>query len=100
MPKVINLSLQVSIGKRVTALREARNLSKNSVAKSLGLSFEQLHKYETGRNCPSVARIRDIAKLFDVHPCNICGCCEVTTGDLPKRSKGNINYAGPGEKDR
>lgn len=77
MPKILNPELQFEIGARITAAREARNLPKAQLARMLGMAFNQLHKYESGVNCPSVARIRDIAKLLDVHPCKICGCCEV-----------------------
>lgn len=73
MPKVLNLRLQLAIGRRLTKLREERGLSKNLVARELGLSFHQLHKYETGVNCPPLSRIIDMAEFFAVQPCEICG---------------------------
>lgn len=73
MPKVLNVRLQIAVGRRITKIREERGLSKYVVARKLGLTWHQLNKYETGVNCPPLSRIIDMAELFAVQPCEICG---------------------------
>lgn len=54
------------IGRRIAALREARGLSQSALAQALGLSFQQIQKYEYGKNRISVARLLLIADVIDV----------------------------------
>lgn len=54
------------IGARIREMRTARGLSQNRLAKALGLSFQQVQKYETGANRVSVTRLIQIAEYFDV----------------------------------
>jgi transcriptional regulator with XRE-family HTH domain len=45
--------------------RVARGLSQEALAKILGVSFQQLHKYETGENRMSVSRLYQLCLVLD-----------------------------------
>jgi transcriptional regulator with XRE-family HTH domain len=54
------------IGKRVMMLRRERGLSQTALAEQLGISFQQLQKYEQGQNRITVARLAKIASELKV----------------------------------
>lgn len=53
------------IGGRIRALRMDRKLSQSDLAKALGVSFQQIQKYERGMNRVSAVRLNQIAKLLN-----------------------------------
>lgn len=52
------------IGRRIRALRLERGLSQDTLARHLGLSFQQLQKYEKGVNRVSAGRLQAIASFL------------------------------------
>jgi len=54
------------VGHRVRILRVSRGLSQTALASQLGLTFQQLQKYEKGTNRISASRLHDIARLLGV----------------------------------
>lgn len=68
--------IDVVVGNNVRRLRQAQQLTLQDMAASLGVSHQQLQKYETGMNrlsaglMPGVAEILgvDIADLFECAP--------------------------------
>jgi transcriptional regulator with XRE-family HTH domain len=59
------------IGDCIRAVRVARGLSQQSVAEALGLSPQQLQKYERGVNRVAVATMLSLARILDVNPVNL-----------------------------
>lgn len=55
----------VSIGERLRLLREAKVLSRADLAVPLGVSVQQLQKYECGHNRISAGRLFEAAQLLD-----------------------------------
>jgi transcriptional regulator with XRE-family HTH domain len=53
------------IGARLRLLREARGVTQVRLARELGLSFQQLQKYEHGENRVSASRLFEMARLLD-----------------------------------
>ncbi len=53
---------------RLTALREAHNLTQDDFASQLGIVKQQLSRWETGQNIPSVKTILRICNLFKIKP--------------------------------
>ena len=53
------------IGQKIRALRLAKGLSQTNLANRLGLSFQQVQKYEIGSNRVSAGRLQKIAKMLD-----------------------------------
>jgi transcriptional regulator with XRE-family HTH domain len=54
------------IGFRIRQARQLRGLSQTDVAELLGISFQQLQKYEQGRNRISAVRLMDIARVLNI----------------------------------
>lgn len=53
------------IGLRVKAYRDIKGLSQTELGESVGVTFQQIQKYESGRNKVSVSRLIDICKILD-----------------------------------
>jgi len=56
----------VNLGKTVKNLREERNMSRETLAQKLGLSYWAIAKYETGERFPDHETIIKIADFFNV----------------------------------
>lgn len=66
--------MTISIGKRIKALRENLNISQIELAERIGVSKQNLYKYENGiiTNIPS-DKIEAIAKALDTTPAHLMG---------------------------
>lgn len=53
-----------SVGVRVRSLRKVRGITQSQLADALGLSFQQLQKYEKGQNRISVGMLVQIAEAL------------------------------------
>ena len=58
----------VYIGKRMKMQRLARGLSQTDIAKRLGITFQQIQKYERGVNRVGAGRLQEMANLLGVTP--------------------------------
>ena len=54
------------IGERIAALRAAQGLSQTVLGQALGVSFQQVQKYEKGRNRVGAGRLQAIADILRV----------------------------------
>ena len=54
------------VGARIAGRRQALGLSQTALAERVGVSFQQIQKYETGANRVSASRLWDIADALDV----------------------------------
>ncbi len=59
-------AVDVHVGRRLRELRKAANLSQTDVATALGLSFQQVQKYERGSNRISASKLHEASKLLGV----------------------------------
>jgi len=57
--------VDVYVGAKVKSRRLILGLSQEDLAKSIGLTFQQVQKYERGTNRISVSRLVDICKVLD-----------------------------------
>ncbi len=60
--------VDIHVGKKIRQARLVRGLTQSAVAKQLGLSFQQLQKYETGYNRVSASKLFELSQLLDVSP--------------------------------
>jgi len=60
-------------------IRIERNLTLKEVAKIIGISYQQIQKYELGDNELSITAMKKIAAALEIDACEICGCCEEPT---------------------
>jgi transcriptional regulator with XRE-family HTH domain len=54
------------VGTRMRMRREMLGMSQGKLGKMLGLSFQQIQKYENGTNRIGAGRLQKIAQIFDV----------------------------------
>ena len=59
-------SKDVEVGRLVRALRMSHGLSQTELGTRIGVTFQQVQKYETGVNRISMGRLTNVAKLFRV----------------------------------
>src|ERR1700733_8281419 len=58
--------VDVHVGRRVRMRRMILNLSQTDLGKKSGISFQQIQKYEKGKNRVSASRLQEFAKMLDV----------------------------------
>ena len=56
------------VGRQLRVMRAARGMTQEDLSSKLGISYQQLHKYETGANSIAASRLYDIAQLLGVSP--------------------------------
>src|SRR5213593_4711816 len=55
----------LEIGRKIRALRLERGLSQSGLADGIGLTFQQVQKYEKGTNRVSAGRLQRIAEVLN-----------------------------------
>ena len=58
--------IDVHVGARVRLRRKLLGMSQTKLADALGLTFQQVQKYERGKNRIGSSRLYDLARVFDV----------------------------------
>ena len=74
--------IDVHVGGRLRLRRLAVGLSQERLAKSIGITFQQIQKYERGTNRIVASRLHDLARVLDV-PVNYF-FTEMNEVDLPE----------------
>ena len=54
------------LAEQIRSLRIAAEMSQASLGQELGVTFQQIQKYESGKNRLSAARLYEICQIFDV----------------------------------
>lgn len=72
--KLVDEFEAMNMGHRIKNLRKRKKLSRASLARIIGVSHQQIYKYENGINAISVSGIKKIAAALGVDPCEIFGC--------------------------
>jgi len=65
--------IDVSIGIRVRARREALRITQAELAKDIGVTFQQVQKYEKGTNRIAAARLLQIARVLQTTAASLLG---------------------------
>jgi transcriptional regulator with XRE-family HTH domain len=76
MPRLRNHLDDIERGAIVRRIRIDRNLKIKELGKLVGVSYQQIQKYETGENELSITSMKKIAAALGVDACDICGCCD------------------------
>lgn len=58
--------IDIHVGQRIRVRRIQKELSQSAVAERMGVSFQQVQKFENAQNRVSAARIYKIARILDV----------------------------------
>ena len=59
--------VDVHVGSRVRLRRTLLGLSQEKLGEAIGLTFQQVQKYERGANRIGASRLYDLSKVLDVH---------------------------------
>ena len=76
--------VEVAIGARIRALRVAAGMNQTALGEALGISFQQVQKYEKGKDRVAASTLQVIATALGVHPGSFFdGEMPSPTGDVP-----------------
>lgn len=76
------------VGRKLKQIRTLKRLSQTDVARQLGLSFQQIQKYEIGSNRVAASRLFELAQIFDVTPSYFFEGLHDNENAAPKRDPG------------
>lgn len=60
--------VDIHVGKKLKQLRVLRGMTQTEVAQGLNISFQQVQKYELGRNRISASKLFEISRILKVAP--------------------------------
>ena len=83
------------VGARITALRKARGISQTALGNAVGVTFQQIQKYEKGVNRVGAGRLQVIAKFLDVPVATIFG--DDTEAEFRTSAFESLNLPGAAE---
>ena len=69
----------IQIGNMIKTIRKSMQITQETLADKIGVSTQQVHKYETGKDCISSTKLADIANVFG---------CDISIF-FPKQSTGS-----------
>jgi transcriptional regulator with XRE-family HTH domain len=67
------------VGNRVRMQRMVLGITQERLAAGLGITFQQVQKYEKGTNRISASRLQAIARILKVSPAFLCGESEAAS---------------------
>jgi transcriptional regulator with XRE-family HTH domain len=77
LPKPVD----VEVGNRIRLRRQLLRMSQEKLGEGLGITFQQIQKYEKGTNRVGASRLHAIAKILDVPPSYFFGDTEAAEQD-------------------
>lgn len=75
------------IGIRIRRLRRDAGLSQSQLAELIGVTFQQVQKYESGKNRISAAKLREISRMLG---CSVLDLLESITPLAMNETEGHI----------
>ena len=63
-----NPEFEAALGARIRALRVAARVSQSALGEAIGISFQQVQKYELGKDRVTASTLQAIAIVLGVHP--------------------------------
>lgn len=58
--------IDIAVGKRVRAFRRSQGISQSALGEAIGLTFQQVQKYENGANRISCSKLWEISQFMKV----------------------------------
>lgn len=65
--------MATEIGKLIRQMRKAAGMTQMKLAEKLGITYQQVQKYEYGTSKLSVGRLLQVAEVFEIHPLSLFG---------------------------
>lgn len=79
-PETLRHPIDTAVGARIRMTRKARGVSQNALAESVGLSFQQIQKYESDANRVSASKLAEIAAFLKVPVAELFGAEGAASG--------------------
>ena len=98
MPKTDSNEIDRLIGVRLKERRTELGMTQKHLGESLGMSFQQIQKYETGRNSIAVATLLEACTILDVpvtyflSDCPIPPAPPLTTFPFAYKATGRVSF--------
>jgi len=73
--------IDIAVGQRIRELRKERRITQTELANAIGLTFQQVQKYEKARNRISASKLVHIANIFDVDVATLFKTAQPTHSD-------------------
>ena len=67
-PRMRNITLEQHIGNRLLILRKAEDTNLKELSRVIGVSYQQMQKYEKGQNRIAASTLYELAKHFKINP--------------------------------
>jgi transcriptional regulator with XRE-family HTH domain len=74
----------LEVGRRVRTMRILRHMSQTALGKILGITFQQIQKYENGKNRIAAGRLQRIGEIFEVPVSYFFGATDGKAADTKK----------------
>lgn len=58
--------IDIHVGQRLRAIRTLRNMSQEKLGQRVGLTFQQIQKYERGTNRISASRLYEFSEILEI----------------------------------
>jgi transcriptional regulator with XRE-family HTH domain len=81
------------IGSVIRMRRVKLGLSQTELGAALGVTFQQIQKYERGTNAVASTRIPDLCRALEITPNDLFGVSSKVDGDLSKLSSWTMKAA-------
>jgi transcriptional regulator with XRE-family HTH domain len=91
--------VDVHVGKRLRQRRALLGMSQTALGKAVGLTFQQVQKYERGGNRLGASRLFEFARVLSVPVDYFFEDISAVDGRMPTRRKGQGIEYGPPEGD-
>ena len=91
--------LDIALGLRIRERRKSLSISQTALAEAIGLTFQQIQKYERGFNRVSFSRLVDIAHALDCRVVDLIGDLDDATIPRPlfRQDTAHLREAGAPE---
>ncbi len=93
MLKTREFAIDEAMGEILKLHRRAAGLSQSELGQAVGITFQQIQKYESGRNRLSVSRLFQLAKALGITPSDLML-------DLEKRSENEDGSMDTAQRER
>ena len=87
MENIDKNAFNVAMGKRLCELRNLHGKSQSDMGAKLGVTYQQVHKYETGETQIPPVHLFTYAKLFKVSMAYLYGLANESNDDMPELDK-------------
>jgi transcriptional regulator with XRE-family HTH domain len=84
--------VDVEVGRRIRVQRMARGMSQTELGKRIGVTFQQVQKYEKGANRVGAGRLTRIATVLEVPVSTFFGAAGVGDPGVPAAGRSDLEY--------